>query len=124
MPIYGRLRSSAFLRRPNTQPEEKFVHSSPSSARLCGSMLTTTVNFPARRASSPKVRARDTSLAATPDGSAGINSAPNVDGGINGAARLGGQRCWDHEDRGDNTNYRKLAEHKIATCLVPFQQPP
>jgi hypothetical protein len=23
-------------------------------------------------------------------------------------------------NRGDNTNYRKLAEHKIATCPVPL----
>jgi hypothetical protein len=28
MPIHGRLRSSAFLRCSETQPEEKFVHSS------------------------------------------------------------------------------------------------
>src|SRR6516165_7888922 len=27
---------------------------------------------------------------------------------------LGGQRCGDHEDRGDSTNYRKLAEHEIG----------
>jgi hypothetical protein len=33
---------------------------------------------------------------------------------INSAAHLGGQRCGDHEDRGDSTNYRKLAEHKIV----------
>jgi hypothetical protein len=26
----------------------------------------------------------------------------------------GGQRCADHEDRGDSANYRKLAEHKIG----------
>jgi len=24
-------------------------------------------------------------------------------------------------NRGDNTNYRKLAEHKIATCPLPLQ---
>jgi hypothetical protein len=34
-----------------------------------------------------------------------------VDAGINGATHLGEQRCRDHEDRGDSTNYRKLAEH-------------
>jgi len=39
MPIYGRLRSSALLRCSDAQPEEKFVHSGPSSALLCGSML-------------------------------------------------------------------------------------
>ncbi len=84
-------------------------------------MLATTVNLPARRAPSPQIRARDTSLDGTTNGSAGINSAPNVDAGINGATHLGGQRCGDHEDRGDNTNYRKLAGHKTATCPAPFR---
>jgi hypothetical protein len=90
--------------------------SAPSSALLCSglTMLATTVNLPARRAPSPQIRARDTSLDGTTNGSAGINSAPNVDAGINGATHLGGQRCGDHEDRGDSTNYRKLAEHKIG----------
>ena len=37
--------------------------------------------------------------------SAGVNSAPDVDAGINGATHLGGQRCGHHEDRGDSTNY-------------------
>jgi hypothetical protein len=37
-----------------------------------------------------------------------------VDAGINGTTHLGGQRCGDHEARGDSTNYRKLAEHKIV----------
>src|SRR5262249_42102505 len=73
-------------------------------------MLATTVNLPARRAPSPQIRARDTSLDGTTNGSAGIN----VDAGINGATHLGGQRCRDHEDRG-NTDYRKLAEHKIVS---------
>src|SRR5215467_15215007 len=93
--------------------------SAPSSALLCDglTMLTTTVNCPARRAPSPQIRARDTSLDGTTNGSAGINSAPNVDAGINGTTHLGGQRCWDHEDRGNSTNYRKLPEHKI----VPHQ---
>jgi hypothetical protein len=77
-------------------------------------MLATTVNLPARRAPSPQIRARDTSLDGPTNGSAGINSAPNVDAGVNGATHLGGQRCWDHEDRGDSTNYRKFAEHKIV----------
>ena len=74
-------------------------------------MLATTVNLPARRAPSPQVRARDTSLDGTSNGSAGIH----VDAGINGATYLGGQRCWDHEDRGDSTNYRKLVVHKIES---------
>ena len=84
-------------------------------------MLTTTVNFPTRRAPSPEIRARDTALDGAAHGSAGINSAPNVDAGIDGATHLGDQRCGDHEDRGDNTNDRKLAVHKIATCPLSFQ---
>src|SRR5215472_12926962 len=75
-------------------------------------MLATTVNLPARRAPSPQIRARDTSLDGTTNSSAGLNSAPNVDAGINGATHLSGQRCRDHEDRGDSTDYRKLAEHE------------
>src|SRR5262245_58214578 len=94
-----------------------------SSALLCGSTLTTTVNFPTRRAPSPQIRARDTSLDGTTNGSAGVDSAPDVDAGANSATHLGGQRRGDHEDRGDSTNYRKLAEHKTATCPAPFQQP-
>ena len=81
--------------------------SAPSSALLCSglTMLATTVNLPTRRASpSPQIRARDTSLDGTTNGSAGIN----------GTTHLGGQRCGDHEDRGDSTNYRKLAKHKIV----------
>jgi len=81
-------------------------------------MLTTTVNFPTRRAPSPQIRARDTPNDSASNGSAGVNSAPDVNAGANGAPDLGGQRCRDHEDRGDSTNYRKLAEHKIATYLV------
>jgi hypothetical protein len=76
-------------------------------------MLATTVNLPTRRAPSPQIRTRDTSLDGTTNGSAGINSAPNVDAGINGATHLGGQRRGDHENRGDSTD-RKLAEHKIG----------
>src|SRR6516165_5385146 len=79
-------------------------------------MLTTTVNFPTRRAPSPQIRARDTSLNGASNGSAGVNSAHDVDAGINGATHLGGQCCGHHEDGGDSTNCRKLAEHKIATC--------
>src|SRR5215510_1803132 len=87
---------------------------SASSALLCGHiMLTTTVNFPTRRTPSPEIRARDTALDGAANGSASVNSAPD----------LGGERCRDHEDRGDSTNYRKLAEHKIATCPVPVRQP-
>jgi hypothetical protein len=58
-------------------------------------MLTTTVNFATRRVPSPEIRARDTLNDGTTNGSAGINSAPNVDAGINGATHLGGQRCGD-----------------------------
>ena len=77
-------------------------------------MLTTTVNFPTRRAPNPQIRARDTPLDGTTNGSAGVNSAPDVDPRVNGATHLSGQRCRDHDDRGDSTNYRKLAEHKIV----------
>ena len=35
MPVYGRLRSSAFLRRSKTQPEEKFVHRGQRRHRRC-----------------------------------------------------------------------------------------
>src|SRR5262245_31733313 len=87
-------------------------------------MLTTTVNFLTRRAPSPQIRARDTPIDGTTNGSAGVNSTPDVDARVNSAADLRERRCRDHEDRGDSTNYRKLAEHKVATCLVPFQQPP
>src|SRR6516225_3093247 len=82
-------------------------------------MLTATVNFLTRRVPSPEIRARDTLNDGTTNGSAGINSAPNVDAGINGATHLGGQRCGDNEDRGDSTNYRKLAEHNLS---VPWAQ--
>jgi len=73
-------------------------------------MLATTVNLPARVAPSPQIRTRDTSLDGATNGSAGIN----VDAGINAATHLGGQRWGRHEDRGDSTNYRKLAEHEIG----------
>ena len=85
-------------------------------------MLATTV-IRTRRAPSPEIRARDTLNDCAANGSAGVNSASDVDAGVNSAPDLGGQRCGDHEDRGDSTNYRKPAEHKIATCPVPFQQP-
>jgi hypothetical protein len=81
------------------------------------------VNFPTRRAPSPQIRARDTSLNGASNGSAGVNSTPDVDAGIDSPSDLGGQRCRDHDDRADNVDYTKLAEHKIATCVVPFQQP-
>jgi hypothetical protein len=38
-----------------------------------------------------------------------------MDAGINAATHLGGQRCGDHEDHGDSTNYGKLAEHKVVS---------
>src|SRR5262249_21817969 len=80
-------------------------------------MLTTTVNFTPRRAPSPEIRARDTLNDGAANGSAGVNSAPNVDAGVNSAADLGGQRCGNHEDRGDSTNYRKNAEHNLSLPL-------
>jgi hypothetical protein len=51
----------------------------------------------------PTVRAL-ASLDGTTNGSAGINGAPD----------LGAQRCGDHEDRGDSTNYRKFGEHNLS----------
>src|SRR5262249_18773927 len=82
-------------------------------------MLTATVNCPTRRAPSPEIGARDTSLDGTANGSAGVNSAPNVDAGVNGATHLGGQRCGDHEDRDHRTSYRKFAEHNFS---LPWAQ--
>jgi hypothetical protein len=64
---------------------------------------------------------RDTSLDGTTNGSARVNSAPDMGAGINSATHLGKQRCGDHEDHGHSTNYRKLAEHKIATCPLSLQ---
>jgi len=81
-------------------------------------MLTATANLPTWRAPSPQIRARDTSLNGAANGSAGVNSASDVDAGVNGAPDLGGQRCRDHEDRGDNTNYRKLAEYNFKPPLA------
>ena len=74
-------------------------------------MLASTVNLPTGRPPSSQIWTRDTSLDGTTNGSAGVRSAPNVDAGVNSATHLGGQRCGDHEDRGDSTNDRKLAEH-------------
>jgi hypothetical protein len=73
-------------------------------------MLTITVNFPTRRAPSPQIRARDTSL----DGAANASAGINMDAGINAATHLRGKRCGRHEDR-DSTDYRKLAEHKVVS---------
>jgi hypothetical protein len=74
-------------------------------------MLTSTVNFPIRRAPSPHIRARDTLNDGAANGTAGVNSAPNVEAGVNSAAALGEQRCGDHNDRGDSAYCRRLAEH-------------
>src|SRR5262249_19659084 len=105
---YGYRKIAELLRRAGWTINDKRVERGHT-------MLTTTVNFPTRRAPSPQIRARDTLNDSAANGSAGVNSAPD----------LGGQRCRDHEDRGDSTNYRKLAEHKIATCqafgLTPAQ---
>jgi hypothetical protein len=77
-------------------------------------MLTSTVNFPIRRAPSPHIRARDTLNDGAANGTAGVNSAPNVDAGVNSATALGEQRCGDHDDRGDSAYCRQLAEHNKA----------
>src|SRR5215475_9277033 len=83
-------------------------------------MLTTTVNFPTRRAPSPQIRARDAPNDSASNGSAGVNRAPDVNAGANGSPDLGGHRCRDHEDRGDSTNYRKLAEHNLSLPLASY----
>ena len=80
--------------------------------------MVATVIIRTWRAPSPEIRARDTSNDRTTNRSAGVNSGPNMDAGV---PDLGGRRCGDREDRGNNTNYRKLAEHKIATCPLPLQ---
>jgi hypothetical protein len=91
------------------------VGGATSSALLVVSqtMLASTVKLPSGRPPSPQIRARNTSLDGTTNGSAGV-SAPNVDAGVNSATHLGGQRCGDHEDPGDSAKYRKLANHKAA----------
>jgi hypothetical protein len=38
-----------------------------------------------------------------------------MNAGINAATHLCGQRRGRHEDRGDSTHYRKLAEHKVVS---------
>src|SRR5262249_29961276 len=48
--------------------------------------LRNAVNFPTRQPPSPYVRARNTSLDCTANGSAGVHSTLNMNGGINGAA--------------------------------------
>jgi hypothetical protein len=83
-------------------------------------MLTITVNFPTRRAPSPQIWTRDTSLDGTTNGRAGINSAANVNAGTNSATHLGGQRCGNHEDPGDSTKYRKLAKHRPLLAQYLF----
>jgi len=75
--------------------------------------MVATVIIRTRRAPSSQIRARDTPNDSAANGSAGANSASDVNAGANGAPDLGGQRCGDHEDQGDNTNYRKLAEHNL-----------
>jgi hypothetical protein len=64
-----------------------------------------------RRAPSPQIGARDTALDGAANGSAGVHSAPDMDAGANSTSHLGGQRRGDHEDGGEGTNERKLAEH-------------
>lgn len=67
-----------------------------------------------RRAPSPEIRARDSPNDGAANGRADVNSAPDVDAGVNSAPHLGGQRCGDHDDRGDSANYRKLAAHNLS----------
>ena len=63
-------------------------------------------------AKSPNRGARDTALDAAANCSAGANSTPDVDGGINSATYLGKQPCRDHEDGGkDETTDREVAKH-------------
>jgi hypothetical protein len=90
-------------------------------------MLTSTVNFPIWRAPSPHIRARDTLNDGAANSTAGVNSAPNVDAGVNSAAALGEQRCGDHNGRGDSAYCRQLAEHnktlassKAAAVTTPL----
>src|SRR5215470_13958343 len=81
--------------------------------------MVATVFIRTRRTPSPQIRARDTSLDGTTNGSAGVNSAPDVDAGVNAAPDLGGQCCGEHDDRGESTNYRTLAEHNLS---LPWAQ--
>jgi hypothetical protein len=83
-------------------------------------MLTRPVNVPTGRPPSPHIRARNTSPDGTANGSAGVNSAPDVDAGVNSATHLGRQRCRDHEDPGDSTKYRKLAKHRALLAQYLF----
>jgi len=83
-------------------------------------MLTTTV-IPTRRSPSTQIRAGDTLNDGAANGSAGVNSASDVDAGVNGATHLSGQRCRDHEDRGNSTNYRKHEHCYLpSTCSTAF----
>ena len=102
------VRFSAFLRRSDTQPEEKL---SIAVSALIGAALWWSYyaydygEFP--YSASAKSPNPDQGYLAQRrlERSAGVNSAPDVDAGINGAIHLGGQRCGHHEDRGDSTNY-------------------
>jgi hypothetical protein len=92
----------------------RFDRSAPSSARLCsGLMLMMATVIRTRVAPSPEIGARDTALDGAANGSAGVDCAPNVDAGINGATHLSGHRGRDHEDDGrGGTDCRKLPEHQ------------
>jgi hypothetical protein len=81
--------------------------------------MVATVFIRTRRTPSSRIRARDTPNDGAANGSTGVNSAPDVDAGVNSAPDLGGQHCGDHEDRGDSTNYRNLAEHDLR---LPWAQ--
>src|SRR6266436_3846146 len=80
-----------------------------------GLMPIVTPVTPTRRAPSPQIGARDTALDAAANCSAGANSTPDVDGGINSATYLGKQPCRDHEDGGkDETTDREVAKHILS----------
>ena len=73
------------------------------SARLFGNRtVPVEATVISRRPRSPEIRwGRDSPNDGTANGSAGVNCASD----------LGGQRCGNHEDRGDSTGNRRLAEH-------------
>jgi hypothetical protein len=73
------------------------------SARLLGNRTVPVgATVIIRRTRSPEIRwGRDPPNDGTANGSAGVNSAPD----------LGGQRCGNHEDRGESTDDRKPNEH-------------
>jgi hypothetical protein len=98
-------------------PIDRYLASStkpdaPSSARLCNGLMPMVAGVIAtRRAPSPEIGAGDTPLDGAANASAGAHSAPHVDARVNSTPHLSARRCGDHEDRGNSTYDRKLAEH-------------